>query len=63
MSNFIPNEYIKVNPKDPPWISNAIRRMIKKQNRQYKNFVRNGCKNDDNSRVERFLTECFAAID
>ena len=38
MSNFIPNDYIKIQPKDPPWITTEIKRLIKKQNRFYKNF-------------------------
>ena len=32
MSNFIPNYYIKIQPKDPPWINPEIKRLIKKQN-------------------------------
>ena len=62
MSNFIPNEYTKVQPKDPPWINNTLRRMIKRQNRQYKNFVNHGCKSEDKVRVDNFRKECFEAI-
>ena len=62
MSNFIPNEYIKINPKDPPWITNGLKRLIKKQNRQYKNFKRKGCKPEDKLAVETFRLECFDAI-
>ena len=29
MMNFIPNRYVKIQPKDPPWINNNLRRMIK----------------------------------
>ena len=62
MSNFIPNEYTKVQPKDPPWINNTLRRMIKRQNRQYKNFVNHGCKSEDKVRVDNFRKECFEAV-
>ena len=31
-SNFIPNNFVKIHPKDPPWINYNLRRMIKKQN-------------------------------
>ena len=62
MSNFIPNEYIKVHPKDPPWINDNIRRMVKRQNRQYKNYVKNGCKIEVKILVENFRNECFEAI-
>ena len=36
MSNIIQNDYIKIQPKDPPWITSEIKRLIKKQNRFYK---------------------------
>ena len=62
ISNFIPNAYIKVQPKDPPWINNDLRRMIKRQNRQYKCYVKNGCKDGDKIRVDNFRNECFEAI-
>ena len=39
-SNFIPNNYVKIQPKDPPWINNNLRRMIKKQNKQYKKILK-----------------------
>ena len=41
-SNFIPNNYVKIQPKDPPWITNNLRRMIKKRYKQYKK-IRNDC--------------------
>ena len=30
MSNFIPNDYIKIPPKDHPWITPEIKRLRKK---------------------------------
>ena len=62
LSNFIPNEYVKVTPKDPPWITNGLKRMIKKQNKQYKNFKRKGSKTGDKAVVDGFRQECFNAI-
>ena len=38
ISNFIPNKIVKMNPKDPPWITNHLKSMIKRQNRLYKNY-------------------------
>ena len=40
--NFIPNNYVKIQPKDPLWINNNLRTMIKKQNKQYKQILKNG---------------------
>ena len=62
MSNFIPNKTIKVSPKDAPWISNDLKRMIKRQNRQYKKFKRNGSKPENKAAVDDFRNECFSAI-
>ena len=59
MSNFIPNKYIKVQPKDPPWINDTLRRMIKRQNRQYKNVVNHGCKSEDKVNVDNFRKRMF----
>ena len=61
MRNFIPNEKITVKPKDPPWITKDLKRLIKRQNRQYKNFVRNGCQPTEKNLVENFRNECFTA--
>ena len=61
MRNFIPNEKITVKPKDPPWITKDLKRLIKRQNRQYKNFVRNGCQPTEKHLVENFRNECFTA--
>ena len=38
MSNFIPNELIKIRPRDPPWITPALKTMLNIQNRLYKIF-------------------------
>ena len=61
MSNFIPNEYLKVQPKDPPWISKNLRRLLKKQNRQYKSYINNRCRAENKIRVDNFKEECFKA--
>ena len=50
MSNFIPNDYMKIQPKDPPWITSEIKRLIKKPNRFYKNYKHNGCKPEDQAK-------------
>ena len=32
MSNFVPNEAITINDKDPPWSNNKIKTLIKNKN-------------------------------
>ena len=61
-SNFIPNNYVKIQPKDPPWLTNNLRRMITKQNKQYKKFVKNGCLPETKVKVDKFRNDCFEAI-
>ena len=58
MSNFIPNDYIKIQQKDPPW----IKKLFKKHNKFYKNFKRKCCKPQDKEAVDNFRNECFNAI-
>ena len=41
-SNFIPNNFVKIQPKDTPWITDNLRRMIEKQNKQYKKIFKMG---------------------
>ena len=37
MSNYIPNEIITMNDKDPPWINNKIKSLIKHKTEYFKN--------------------------
>ena len=62
MSNFIPNELINIRPRDPPWITPALKTMLNRQNRLYKNFKRHGFKPIDKIRVDNFNGECMNAI-
>ena len=62
MSNFIPNETIKITPKDPPWITKPLKTLLNKQKRLYKNFKRHGYKPEDKIRVDDFNADCMIAI-
>ena len=39
MSNFIPNETILVDDRDPPWITRKLKSMIQEKNLFYKNQI------------------------
>ena len=41
-SNFIPNKIITVRSRQAPWITQSIKNCIRKKNRAYKTFIRNG---------------------
>ena len=62
-SNFIPNEVVRVIPKDPPWITRRLTSMLKKQNRLYKNYKRHGYKANGNIRMDKYNDECKNAVE
>ena len=61
-SNFIPDNYVKIQLKDPPWITNNLRSMITKQNKQYKKILKNGCLPETKTKVNKFRNDCFDVI-
>ena len=40
MSNFIPNEIVTMDDRDPTWINNKIKSLIKNKNEYFKNCVK-----------------------
>ena len=40
MSNFIPNETILVDDRDPPWITRKLESMIQEKNPFYKKYLK-----------------------
>ena len=62
MTNFIPNETIKVKPRNPPWITKPIKTMLNKQSRLFKNFKKHGYKTDGKYRLDSYREECKKAI-
>ena len=40
MENFIPNEIVTTDDKDPPWINNKIKSLFKNKTEHYKNCVK-----------------------
>ena len=62
MSNFIPNKTIKVIPREPPWIDKALKNMLNRQQRLYRNYKKHGFKPDDKSRVDVFRSKFNMAI-
>ena len=40
MSNFIPNEIVTIDDRDPPWISNKIEFLIKNKTEYFNNCVK-----------------------
>ena len=63
MSNFIPHTNKKCIPRDPPWITQSLKSLLKKKNRLYKNYRRGGYKPEVKVRLEAFRTECQEAVE
>ena len=63
ISNFVPNKIVRIIPKDPPWVTNHLKSMLKKQNRLYKNYKRHDYKTDDKIRVDLCNKECKNAVE
>ena len=40
MSNFIPNETVTIDDRDPPWVNNKIKSLIKNKNEYFKILLR-----------------------
>ena len=58
MTNFIPSTTKKCIPRDPPWITKSLKSMLKRKNRLYKSYKKNGYRPEDQERLEVFRTEC-----
>ena len=62
MNNFVPNEFKKICPKDPPWFGNAIKRIYRKQNILYRKYKNNGFKSDDRASLDAHRIICSQAV-
>ena len=62
MSNFVPNKIIRIKPTEPEWLNRDIKNMLKKQNRIYKKYRKNGFKEIDKIPLDLYRKECAVAI-
>ena len=62
MSNFIPNESITINDKDPPWMCTSIKNLISLKNSLFRDYLRNGKSDTDLNRVEAVRKDLIDAI-
>ena len=63
MSNFVPNEVKRFNPRDPPWLSKSLKKLLKKKNRLFSSYKSHGYKDDDKVRLDAFRIECRDAVE
>ena len=62
MSNFIPNESITINEKDPPWMCTSIKNLISLKNSLFRDYLRNWKSDTDLNRVEAVRKDLIDAI-
>ena len=56
-SNFIPNEYRKIKPRDPPWFTKNIKRTYQRYQRSYKKFKSQGFPPDKSDEINNLKQE------
>ena len=57
VSFHIPNETIRINDKDPPWLTKSLKTAIKRKHRVYRRYIRRGRKQEDWSLVRNLQFE------
>ena len=63
MSNFIPNNTIRIKPSEPEWLNREIKNMLKRQNRIYKKYKNNGFGDTDKITLDIYRKQCAEAIE
>ncbi len=56
-SNFIPNKSITVRPRQAPWITQSIKNFIRKKNKAYSTFIKNGQPEDRREAIENMISQ------
>ena len=62
MLNFVPNETKTFNPRDPEWLNGNVKSMLRKQDKLYRKYKKNGYKVEDKTVLDKLKIECAAAI-
>ena len=56
-SNFIPNQVKMIRPRQAPWITQTVKKFLRKKNHAYKNFVRNGQPAEKLEGIQKMICE------
>ena len=62
-SNFIPDQVKTIKPRQAPWITKTVRNFLKKKNRAYKSFVKNGRPDDKLEGIQNMTSEATRLIE
>ena len=62
-SKFIPNKTVTVRPREAPWITQSIKNFIRRKNRAYKTFIRNGQPEEKRENIETMISQGSTLIE
>ena len=62
-SSHIPNFEILCNPKDPPWITDVVKKAIRRKHRVHRKFLKNGRNTSDRDRAKAVRNETTRTIE
>ncbi len=62
-SNFIPNEIKTIRPRQSPWVTKSIKAFLRKKNRAYKSFVRNGRPADKYQEIQNMISHSSKIVE
>ena len=55
--NYVPNNYITIDDKDPVWMNETIKNKMKERNNLFKQYIQNGRFESDFILIERLVNE------
>ena len=62
-SNYVPNKYITIDDKDPPWMNETVKLKIKEKDTMYNKYIKNGRFESDFVLLETSIIELNELID
>ena len=62
-SNYVPNKYITIDDKDPPWMKETVKLKIKEKDTMYNKYIKNGRFDSDFVLLETLIIELNELID
>ena len=56
-SNFIPNQGKTIRPRQAPWLTQSVKKVLREKNRAYKNYMRNGQPDNKLEGIQRMISD------
>ena len=62
-NTFIPFDDKLIKPQDPPWITKHSKNFYTKYRRKFKQFIKNGCKQNDKVQIDAMKQEYTSSVE